>query len=286
MAPQQVQEVPVETIMTKKRVTWKESVRCTFIKRRTTAKDTWYDEDDYDKFQDDVLNTIDLYNKMMSNSNSKKIRGDATPRRRSSMLSLSTSNTTNDVPAAAAVASNNNDEKVCIRGLEHFADKACKNAKRQARVTAWTTVLDLQDEQWEAQIAAVAAAAASSAGSDRISSNEESDTDSYSYSYSYNSRTSNDDNNDSLLMMMDTSSTASPRCVEDFPVNDYNDPETRQRILEANAEALAKEYQKVTFRAKQEAFLRGVQDHIAATAAAITTNSAATPCFVVEAREA
>mmetsp|Transcript_60406 Transcript_60406/g.148220 ORF Transcript_60406/g.148220 Transcript_60406/m.148220 type:complete len:315 (+) Transcript_60406:220-1164(+) len=267
------QQVPVETIKTKKRVTWKESVRCTFIKGCT--KDTWYDEDDYGKFQDDVFNTIDQYK--MRNSNSKR-RG-ATPRR----SSMSSTNTMKNATAATTNDAANNDEKVCIRGLEHFAEKTCRKAKRQARVTAWLTVLDLQDEQWEAQIAAVAAA--STAGSDH--SSEESDTD------SYNSGGRSSSNN--LLMMMDMSSTASPRCVDDFPINNYNDPETRQRIMEANAEALAKEYQKVTFGAKQEAFLRGVQDQIAADAAAAASSeetvtvaaaaSAATAC-VVEAREA
>ena len=234
-------------------------MRCTFIKGCT--KDTWYDEDDYDQFQDDVFNTIDQYNRIKSN----KGRGATIPRRSSMSLLLSSMNNTRrnaSTTAATAAAKNdaatyNKDEKVCIRGLEHFADKACKKAKRQARVTAWLTVLDLQDEQWEAQIAAVAAATAATAASDLSTVEEESETDGYNSSASsYDSL--------STTMDMTISTVESPRCVEDFPINNYNDPETRRRILEANAEALAKAYQKVTFRAKQEAFLRGVQDQVAA----------------------
>ena len=251
--------VPVQVIKTKKRVSWKESVRCTFIKGCT--KDTWYDEDDYDQFHNDVFDTIDQYNMIKSN----KRRGGAAPRRSSMSLLLSTNNTRRNAFTKAAAATNNDaasykDEKVCIRGLEHFADKACRKAKRQARVTAWLTVLDLQDEQWEAQIAAVAAAAAA-LDCKTVEEEEESETDGYNSSAS---------SNDSLSMMMDmtmdmtVSTVTSPRCVEDFPINNYNDPETRRRILEANAEALAKAYEKVTKCATQEAFLRGLQDQVAA----------------------
>ena len=250
LSPQEV--VPVEVIKTKKRVSWEESVRCTFIKGCT--KDTWYDEDDYDQFQNDVFNTIDQYNMIKSNR-----RRGATPRRSSMSLLSSSMNTRRNASATPPATKNDapySDEKVCIRGLEHFADKASKKAKRQARVTAWLTVLDLQDEQWEAQIAAVAAASSSTAALYCSTVEQESETDGYSSSAS---------SNGSLSMAMDmTISTASPRCVEDFPINNYNDPESRRRILEANSEALAKAYQKVTFRAKQEAFLRGLQDQVAA----------------------
>jgi hypothetical protein len=130
---------------------------------------------------------------------------------------------------------------LCIRGLEHFIDNSCKTAKRQARVQAWTSVMTLQDSQWAIEDAAAAAAAAAS----------DSDSDSSVIAFSSSSSS--------------PPSTASPRSVTAVDISSYHHGNHHHFDNDANIEALARACRRATFRARQEAYVRGLQDHADAT---------------------